>query len=382
MHALTQDYPAMLLGEHEPPCLSLYQPTHRQHPDNLQDPIRFRTLVKALEASLRKNYPTKDIPALLQPFQALADDHAFWNHTASGLAVLGGAKLFRVYRLPRPVAELAVVADSFHTKPLMRMVQSADSYQILGLSRNAFSMYEGNRDALHKLQPAERVPSTTDELLGKEADVREGAHRAYGPAVTSATSRHGTDVKQDAEDRDTERLFRAVDRLVLEHYSQPSSQRLILAALPQHHHLFRAVSRNPHLMEEAIDTYPDALSIDALRDRAWQLVLPHYLDRLAGLVEAFGGARSSGRGADDLGDIGKAAIAGRIETLLIEADRLIPGRLDPASGAIATGDLSDPDVDEVLDDLGEHVLRRGGDVVIVPAERMPTRTGAAALYRF
>ena len=30
-------------------CLSLYQPTHRRHPDNQQDPIRFRHLVKALE---------------------------------------------------------------------------------------------------------------------------------------------------------------------------------------------------------------------------------------------------------------------------------------------------------------------------------------------
>lgn len=382
MHVLSQDYPSILLGEHEPPCLSLYQPTHRQHPDNLQDPIRFRTLVKALETSLRKTYPSKDIPALLRPFQALAEDQAFWNHTASGLAVLGGPNLFRVYRLPRPVAELAVVADSFHTKPLMRMVQSADSYQILGLSRNAFSMYEGNRDAVYKMQPIDGVAYTADELLGKVADDREGAHRAYGPTAASASSHHGTNVKQDAEDRDTERFFRAVDQVVLEHYSQPSGGRLILAALPQHHHQFRAVSRNPHLMEEAIDTHPDALSIDALRERAWQLVLPHYLKRLEGFVEAFGAARSSGRGADDLAGIGKAAIAGRIETLLVEADRLIPGRLDPASGAIAKGDLSDPNVDDVLDDLGEHVLKSGGEVIIVPAEQMPTQTGAAALYRF
>ena len=28
-----------------PPCISLYQPTHRRHPDNQQDPIRFRNLV-------------------------------------------------------------------------------------------------------------------------------------------------------------------------------------------------------------------------------------------------------------------------------------------------------------------------------------------------
>ena len=396
MNSLTQDYPAMLLREHESPCLSLYQPTHRQHPENLQDPIRFRNLVKKLEDSLRRKYASRDIPALLRPFHALADDKAFWNHAGDGLAVLGAPNWFGAYRLQRPVAELTVVADSFHTKPLLRIVQSADRYQILGLSKSAFKVFEGNRDALDELTPIDGVPQTADELLGRDTDNREGAHRAYGPSGASNVShrgaavrhdagvvtRHGTDVKQDADDRDTEHFFRAVDRAVQEHCSQPSGQHLILAALPQHHDLFRSVSTNPQLMREAIDTYPDALSIDALRERAWQLLQPHYLERLAGFVEAFGAARSGSRGAGDLSDIAQAAIAGRVETLLIEADRLIPGRFDAATGAVAMAELDNPRVDDLLDDLGEHVLRKGGEVIIVPAERMPTRTGAAAIYRF
>jgi hypothetical protein len=68
--------------------------------------------------------------------------------------------------------------------------------------------------------------------------------------------------------------------------------------------------------------------------------------------------------------------------LLIDADRVIPGRFDPDTGAIVFAPLHDPRVDDLLDDLGEHALRAGGDVVIVPAERMPTDTGIAAIYRF
>jgi hypothetical protein len=380
MSSLAQDYPAILSGDHEFPCLSLYQPTHRQHPDNTQDPIRFRNLVKEMEESLRQKYPKREIKPLMQPFEALADDRSFWNHTADGLAVLSAPGLFSVYRLQRPVAELVVVADSFHTKPLMRITQSADRYQILALSRNAFKVFEGNRDALDEMLPIEGVPQTADELLGKDADAREGAHRTYGPTGDAAW--HGTDVKQDAKDRDTEQFFRAIDRAVLRHCSQPSGMRLILAALPEHHHQFRAISSNPFLLKEALDVHPDALPLDALRERAWQLVQPYYLERLAGLVEAFGAAAANGQGADKLGEIAKAAIDGRIATLLIEADRLIPGTIDVAHGKLTLGDLTDPVVDDVLDDLGEHVLKAGGEVVIVPAERMPTQSGAAAIYRF
>ncbi|ADJ28246.1 hypothetical protein [Nitrosococcus watsonii] len=384
MNLLTQDYPAIFLDKHEPPCLSLYQPTHRQHPENTQDPIRFRNLVKEMEESLRKKYPSRDIATLLRPFENLAEDRTFWNYTADGLAVLSAPGLFRVYKLQRSVAELAVVADSFHTKPLMRIVQSADHYQILGLSRHAFKVFEGNRDTLDEIQSIEGAPpQTIDELLGREESDREGAHRAYSASGRpGAAARHGTDVKQDIRDRDTQKFFRAVDEVVLKHYSQPSGLRLILAALPEHHQPFRAISNNAFLVKETIDVHPDALSLDALRERAWQLMQPYYLKRLAGLVESFGAAAAKGQGADDLGEIATAAIAGRIATLLIEADRIIPGYIDAASGKIITDNLSNPDIDDVLDDLGECVLKTGGEVVIVPTERMPTETGAAAIYRF
>lgn len=135
-------------------------------------------------------------------------------------------------------------------------------------------------------------------------------------------------------------------------------------------------------MSGAIDTDPNALTIEALRDRAWRAVEPHYLTRLTGLVEMFGSARSKGLGTDDLAQAADSAVAGRVATLLIEADRHVPGRIDTMSGEIQFDDLANPEVDDLLDDLGELVLKNRGQVVIVPADRMPTRTGIAAIYRF
>jgi hypothetical protein len=382
MDALEQDYASVLLADHEPPCLSLYQPTHRHHPENQQDPIRFRNLVKAMEASLRQKYAGRETRPLLAPFHALADDQAFWNHTLDGLAVLATAHVFKVYRLQRPVAALVVVADSFHTKPLLRILQSADRYQILGLNRQEVRLFEGNRDTVDEIEPAPGVPRTIADALGQESNEPERKNRVYGAAAPRATTRHGTNVREEKVASDTERFFRAVDRAVLEHHSRPTGMPLLLAALPEHHHVFRTVSHNPFLMAEAIDVHPDALSLDALRERAWQLVQPYYLRRLSGLIERFGAAKSNGLGADDLGQIAAATAAGRVATLLIEADRQIPGTFDAAAGSIELDDLDDPEVDDLLDDLGERVLKAGGEVVVVPAERMPTDTGVAAIYRF
>ncbi len=384
MDWLNQDSAAGLWESREPPCLSLYQPTHRHRPDNQQDPIRFRNLVKALEESLLEKYPKSEIGPLVDPFLALADDHDVWNHALDGLAVLAAKGMFRVYGLPRPVAELAVVADSFHTKPLMRMLQSADRYQVLSLNRQAIRLFEGDRDALGEITPAQGVPGTIGEALGEDLTEPHQTVASYGGARGQRSAmHHGHGGKQSEVDIDAERFFRAVDRGVLEYHSRPSGLPLLLAALPEHHQMFHEVSHNPFLLEESIDVHPDALSsLDELRQRAWSLVEPRYLARLATLVEEFGTARSKGLGETDLAQVAKAVVGGRVAVLLIEARREVPGRIDAATGDVAYDDLADPEVDDVLDDLGTLTLRMGGQVVVVPTERMPTETGAAAIYRY
>jgi Bacterial archaeo-eukaryotic release factor family 3 len=380
---LTIESLAELASVDQPPCLSLYQPTHRRRPENQQDTIRFRNLVKELTTSLREKYPAIDTQLLLKPFEALAQDDAFWNHTLEGLAVMGGPTLFRVFRLQRTVAELAVVAESFHTKPLRRFLQSVGRFQILGLSLGRIQLFEGNRDALDEIDPAAGVPRSITEALGDELTAPHLTVASYGGVGQGSTPmHHGHGGKKDQVQTDAERFFRAVDRAVLEHHSRPSGLPLILAALPEHHHLFRQVSHNPFLMAEGLSINPDALSLDQLRERAWQVVEPQYQSRLAKLANEFAEARSNGLGSDDLTQVAQAAAAGRVATLMIESDRQIAGRLDRATGRVEVADLSHPQVDDLLDDMGELVEKMGGQVLVIPAEQMPGRTGLAATYRY
>jgi len=384
VNTLDKNFTQELLLNCDPPCLSLYQTTHRRHPDNQQDPIRFRNLVKVLEESLLQQVPKQDVRLLLEPFLALADDRDFWNHTLDGLAVLGAKGIFRVYRLQRPVAELVIVADSFHTKPLMHILQSADRYHVLGLNRQEIKLFEGNRDALYEIRLHQDVPRKLTDALGEALTDPHLTVASYGGAGGSqAPMHHGHGGKKAEADIDAERFFRTIDRGILEHYSQPSGLPLILAALPEHHHMFHEISANPYLIDESIDIHPDALSsMDELRVRAWQLIEPHFLARLATLVEEFGNAKSEGLGDDDIAQVARSVVGGRVATLLIEACREIPGRINAATGEIEFDKLAHPEVDDLLDDLGMLALKTGGQVVIVPTERMPTKTGIAAIYRY
>jgi hypothetical protein len=381
-HTLTQASLVELTAFKGRPCLSLYQPTHRRHPENQQDPIRFGHLVKALETSLPQQMATEAIKALLDPFHALAEDHDFWNHTLDGLAVLSAPGLFRVFLLQQPVAELAVVSDTLHTKPLRQRLQSTGRYQVLALSLHKVELFEGDRHALDPVALVADVPQTMPAgLVHERTEPHTSVSSNGGGGAGNTAVHHGQGRTKDAIDSDAERFFRAVDRAVMEHHSRPSGLPLMLAALPEHHHLFREVSHNPFLMPSGLMVDPHGLTHDTLIQRAWGVAAPQQQAQQSALANAYAISAAQGLGSENLSQVAHAAVAGRVATLLIEAERQVAGRIDASTGRIDPADLSNPRADDVLDDLGALVESMGGEVHVLPAERMPCSTGVAASLR-
>jgi hypothetical protein len=226
------------------------------------------------------------------------------------------------------------------------------------------------------------VPRTITEALGDELTEPHQTVTSQGGTRLGSSMRHTHGGKKDEVDIDEERFFRAIDRAILEHYSRPSGLPLMLAALTQYHAPFRQVSHNPFLMDTGIEVDPNAIPVEQLRQRAWAVVEPEFRARLKKLAGAFEEGRAKGMASDDLAKVARAAVESRVESLLVEADRQIAGRLDRATGEITLGPIEDPGVDDLLDDLAELVSGRGGRVVVVPAADMPTPAGVAAIFRF
>jgi len=373
-----------LLEQHAPPCVSIYQPTHRHHPDNAQDPIRYRNLVRDAEDRLRAAFAGPDVDGIVAQLEELGRDRAFWNHRTDAMAVLASPERFALVELQRPVRERVVVSDSFHVKPLIRTLQSADRFDVLGLTRSHARLFQGDRYALDEIE-LPGVALTLTEALGEERSEPHLTVASYGMKGAGASGSamyHGHGARDEAIDVDTERFFRHIDRVVHEHVSRHSGLPLLLVALEEHHSPFFAVSRNPYLLKAGVRANPDALELDALRGRAWQALEPFYLGRLAELAERFGAAQAHQHGGSDLAEVAAAAREGRVAVLLVEADRSLPGRMGGMTGALEAGGGARADAADLLDDVAEAVLRTGGEVVVVPRERMPVTTGLAAIYRY
>lgn len=382
MYEIVKEFPNEIIFDPKGACVSLYQTTHKSRPENMQDPIRFKNLVQTIENSLEKDFSNEEIKSIMKPFNDIAADKVFWNNVTEGLAILANKDNCVVYKLNREVEELAIVANNFHIKPLIRNFQSADNYHILGITRYDFNIYEGNRYGIEMIELDEDTPKTLIEVLGDEYTDPHLESGRYSGGATGTPAFHGHGGRKDEIEVDTERYFRYIDKFISDNFSTEMKLPLILVALDEHQGEFRNLSKNDYLLDEKVSKDPEALPKEEIRELSWEAMEPIYIQKTKDLVERYGFQRSKFLGTDDLSEVARAALEGKIDTLMIEDGKIEAGRINRKNGEIERGQLDDPRFGDVIDDIGELALKSQAEVVVLPKDRMPSTTGIAAIFRY
>lgn len=182
MDPMTRDDLAALMAHARFPAVSLHMPTHRTMPETLQDPIRFRNLLRAAEERLvAAGLRAPEARRLLEPARTLADDTTFWTHLADGLALFVAPALERHWRLPLPLEESVAVGERFRIKPLLPLFTADGAFHVLALSQNEVRLLSGTRWSVDEVN-LEGVPRSLAEALRHDEPEKQTAPAHGGPA--------------------------------------------------------------------------------------------------------------------------------------------------------------------------------------------------------
>lgn len=380
-YQIAKEFPHDILFEQQGPFVSLYLPTTRYAAEKKKDLIVYKNLLKTVEASLARRYSAKHISVIMEQLTQLEEDKKLWENTLSGMAVLCSPATCVVYLLHDTVSTLAITADSFHTKPLIQAFQALDQYQLLGLNSREFDLFQGNRNGIDQLALPPGTPRTITEVLGDQLSHAEQMHVSANNAGQGSTF-HGYGGGKPEIDKDTEKFFRFVDRFVSDNYSKASKLPLILVALPEHHPTFAKLSNNPYLLRDGITGDYTAFTVAQLKEQTRKILEAFHHTKVQNITERFEQAKAGKTGSDSLTVIGKAVVEGKVSLLLIDADKIIPGKVDPLSGKITDRSLDHPDTGDVLDTLAQLAMKSKCEVMVLPSADMPCDTGVAAIFRF
>jgi len=377
------------------PAVSLYMSTHRHHPGTEKDPIVFKNLVKDIGKALEKNYPKVNKRIIIDHLMRYETDRHFWAHQLDGLALFIADDFVKEIKVAARLLTKTLVSDSFYIIPLVRVLQSEDRYQVLCLSRTNVTVYEGTRYGLDEIT-SDKIPINLEAALGSDLTkpyLTGGSYNGSGNGSGEPFMHHGHGGKSSEDEKDIVRFFREVDRAVLNEHSIPSGLPLILVTLPEYFSIFKSITHNNHLLEQAVSIHPDSVTKEDLILKAWNIFEPEYSKRVSDAISSYNKASAHKAGSDTLAEIARAAASGKVASLLIEADRNIAGKIDDVSGELrlrtpdeaktANGVLADEVLGEdVLDDIAERVLLTGGKILVIPQNRMPSSSGLAATFRY
>lgn len=378
MPMLTVDEFRSLLGASGSPCISLYMPTSRSFPESEQNGVRYLNQVRKAEELLARTYPAKVVAKHIDPLHQLARREP-WNPPAEGFALFSSEKLGAYYSLPIRMPERVVVAESFHVRPLVRFLQANQHYYLIHVSKKQVRLCKGSVAGLAPVDLS-RLPGSLAEALGVVERERQLSFHSGGSVGGPIFHGGGSDKRDNQHDRLA--FFRAVAQALREALRDEKAP-LIFAGPTEYHAAFQSVCRYPHLLQDGLSGNFDDADEGKLHAQAWPLIAREIEKDEQRLLEQYGTRAAHGRGTTELQAIARAAVQGRVETLMVARNRQLWGELDQANGTLRYHDAQrDAHDDDVLDELGEAVLLRGGHVLSLLPERMPEGALAAAVFRW
>src|SRR6266498_25054 len=366
--------------------VSLYMPTQRLGRDQQENPIRLRNLMAQAEKDLLEyGVRRPDVLEMIRPAEELLLDHDFWQHQSVGLAMFISTNTSRTYRLPIRFDEAVIVGKSFYIQPILPLLNGNGNFYILVISLNQTRLFQASRDNLSEVELKDMPTNMGEALqiddLEKHFGFQTNTDRGGVGSERSAVF-YGRGEENDKKEKIL-RYFQQLDQgltRMLEDESTP----MVLAAVDYLAPIYRAASTYGNLLKDGVVGSPDRQDLKELHSFAWKIVEPIFMTNQQEAIDRFQElhGQQNGLATNDLDAAVKAAIGGRVETLILPLGVQKWGRYDPATDSVHFDSESTPENEDMVNYAAVQTILNSGNVYAVPKDRFPNHGDVAVILRY
>jgi len=347
------------------PCISLYLAADSENATTDKLRIKLQRLLKSAELRLVKKYGSRLAELMLSP---LRKSLAFLplKITRGGIGIYHSQQFTGMVRLPHLHSDLAVAANSFHLKPVIRCSNIGRKYLIVAFKkRNAelISVTDGECKVLERFAYKYRGDRTNQEVQQNIRSITLDRFRLYR--------------KQEQQSH----AEMAIEKFASHWHGTQTP--IVLAGPQALQHAFRGKCAHKHVLEKGIKGSIQHLDRFAIASLSSPIAEKYFSANDDKALVELRKAMVSNYGLIEIESISKAAVRGQIKQLIIAEDMHFWGKVDRVTGELTlVGVDSEDTVDDVLDDLAEMTLNSGGQVTVVPASKIPFGAVAGAVLRW
>ncbi|UDY37380.1 baeRF11 domain-containing protein [Dermatobacter hominis] len=296
----------------------------------------------------------------------LDEDPLYWDHQARTLAVFTDGEVLRSYHLANELTPVVKVTDRYFVKPLLRSVTFPQACFVLALAEGSVRLLELGPD----YGPIEvEVPDLPASAAAATHHHKITDHVQKG----SLSGDDGSKIRL----RQYARAVDAAIRPLVRGHELP----LLLAAAEPTASAFRAVNTSPELEDIGLEGSPEKIDDLQIAREAREVLAKVYEEDLQQLADLFSLRDGQDRVQTDVSDLARSATYGQIDTLVVDIDQIVWGRVDD-DGAVTFADEGDEGAADIIDEVVRRVLASDGTVLAVRAEDVYRGGAAAAVLRY
>lgn len=342
-------------------CITIILNTHRTIPDNKKDPLLLKNLIKEAENRLLADRDKRDAQNLIDRLKNLENEIAH-QYNIESLILFVNEEISEYIRLPIHVENRVVIDNTFHTRDLIRGLHSESNYFVLVLNRQKVRLIEAYNDKVVE-ENSDNFPMENTSLF------------TTSPTESSYSSRESNLLAE---------FFNRVDKEV-NNVRRENPLPVLIYSTEANFHDYLKIADDKNSIIETFVTHTDSnANANHIVKEAWEvmreLTIASNNKRKEELLKAVG----AGNFMSDLNDIWRALQQGRVRTLFIEQGLFQPGIMtENEIQLVAEENRRNSDVvDDVYDEMIEHNLRFGGDVVFLPKGELDKFNGFGAILRY
>jgi hypothetical protein len=346
------------------PAVSILLPTHRSAPDNRQDPIRVKNLVRQASERLLGEFSRREVEPLQARLEGLAQD-VDYRHMLDGLALFANRDQAYSFTVPFPLEERVVIDETFATRDLVFALNRSTRYWALALSEQHTRLFEGLRDAL------------------TEVAVAPFPMKMEGPGGTEALPGARGVEKMTYLEELRRQYFRRVDA-ALKPWLASDPLPLVVAGVERHLSLFSEVTAHGPAVAATVAGNHDRMTPHEVAKAVWPAMEASVAQRRAVQLQHLEAAASARNAVSGIGEVWRAAREGRGDLLLVEAGFRFPAVVDESGLALSpAADRAAPGtIDDAVDEVIEMVLDKGGRVVFADDGTLASHQRIAMVLRY
>jgi hypothetical protein len=336
-----------LRAEKSSPCVTISLNTHRTHPDNLQDDIQLKNLLKEAEDRVVNEFGKKSVESLLKKISEIDIDP---NYNLDSLHIFLSNDTKEIIKSPYSTISNSVqISDSFAIRSLIKSLNRSEEYLILLLSQGGSSLYNATNDGI------------TSEIKNNDFPFSENPHY-----VSDREKRSDGELK----DSMVREYFNKVDKAVVRVYNETGLNCIVICTEDNYSRYMQVADRPTIYLGYANIDYNKTDS-HHIAKQSWGIIKSLLSNRKKEAIEEIKESAGQGKVLTDLQEIYQASIDGRGELLIVTIDYVQPVLMRTERSFDLVTDKTKPGaIDDIISDIAWNVFSKDGRVYFATQEEL------------